>query len=334
MLSRMSTEQLATVADAFGLGELRRSTFLPVGTMNRSWRVDTTTGSYAVKQVLDNNADEMARQHAIATALADKGFPVPRPLRTAAGDALLHLGDDLFSVVEWAEGSHPDCLQLSLAECRDIGVLLGELQLALAGLLPPAPRYATTEVPDPARTFERIDRYLAQIEALEEPDEFDTYVRDRLPERRDLLRRWLPARPPERELGPYGWTHGDFHDNNLLWANGSVQAVIDWDRLRVFLLANELVRSASFMFARGEEPPDLERVSAYAAGYRSVIDLSDEELVAAADVRWWHNLTGLWPLDMRYERCDTSADHLFAQGEKLLTWLCDNRAAFNQALLG
>ncbi|GAB3416847.1 phosphotransferase enzyme family protein [Flindersiella endophytica] len=330
----MGVEQLAGVVSAYGLGELRRSTFLPVGAMNRSWRVDTATGSYAVKHVLDSDAETMARQHTITTALADKGFPIARPLRTETGDSVLRLGDDLFSVVTWAEGEHPDCLQLSREQCRRIGVLLGELQLALAVLLPPTPRNARTTVPDPARTFAEIERYLAQIDALAEPDDFDAYVRERLPERRDLLRRWMPAMPPERELGPYGWTHGDFHDNNLLWANGSVQAVIDWDRLRVHLLANELVRSASFMFARGDEPPDLERVSAYAAGYRSVIDLTDDELAAAADVRLWHNLTGLWPLDMRYDRGDTSADFAFVASSRLLPWWCDNRAAFNLALLG
>lgn len=325
---------LNEVVRAYGLGEFRESTFLPVGAMNRSWRVDTTTGSYAVKHVLDSDAETMVRQHAITTALADKGFPVPRPRRTEAGDSVLRLGDDLFCVVEWAAGEHPNCLQLSRDECRQIGVLLGELQLALAGLLPPTPRYAWTTVPDPARTFADIERYLAHIDTLAEPDDFDSYVRERLPERRDLLRSWLPARPAERELGPYGWTHGDFHDNNLLWANGSVRAVIDWDRLRVFLLANELVRSASFMFARGEEPPDLERVSAYAAGYRSVIDLTGDELAAAADLRLWHNLTGLWPLDMRYDRGDTTADFAFVASCRLLPWWCENRTTFNQALSG
>jgi Ser/Thr protein kinase RdoA (MazF antagonist) len=325
---------LSEVVRAYGLGELRHSTFLPVGAMNRSWRVDTTIGSYAVKQVLDSDVETMVRQHAIAMALADKGFPVPRPLRAEAGDSVLRLGDDLFSVVEWAEGEHPDCLQLSLQECRDIGILLGELQHALASLLPTTPRNARAAVPDPAGTFANIERYLAHIDALAEPDDFDAYVRERLPERRDLLRRWLPARPEERELGPHGWTHGDFHDNNLLWANGSVRAVIDWDRLRVFLLANELVRSASFMFARGDKPPDLERVSAYAAGYRSVIDLTGDELAAAADLRLWHNLTGLWPLDMRYDRGDTSADFAFVASCRLLPWWCDNRQAFNEALLG
>lgn len=325
---------LIDVVHGFGLGELLQTRLLPVGAMNRSWRVDTATGSYAVKQLVDVDAKSSKRQHRIATALADKGFPVPRPLTTPAGESLLERDGERYSVVPWVEGEHPDCLTLTLDECRDLGVLLGELQQALAELLPETPRNAAADVPGVARTHEKIDRFLAQIDALAERDDFDEYVRERLHERRELLRRWLPAKPAEREVGPHGWTHGDFHENNLLWANGSVQAVIDWDRTGVWLLANELVRSASFMFARRGGGPDLERVSAYAAGYRSIVELTDEELRAAADLRWWHNLTGLWPLEWRYERGDTSVDWAFVAGCELLTWWCDNRAMFNDALLG
>ncbi|MFC5831319.1 phosphotransferase enzyme family protein [Nonomuraea insulae] len=320
---------------AYGLGDLERVTPLLMGSMNRSWRADTTTGSYAVKQFLDVDVERALRQHTIAKALADKGFPVPRPVELPDGEPHLMLEGHPYSVVEWADGEHPDCTELSLDECRSIGTLLGELQLALAELLPETPRYGSTPSRDPALAFGQIERYLAQIDALEEPDAFDHDVRDGLHERRDLLRRWLPGRPVEAERGPYGWSHGDFHQNNFLWANGSVSAVIDWDRLRISLLGLELVRSASFMFgAHTSHAPDLRRVSAYATGYRDVIDVTDQDIADAADHRWWHNLTGLWPLDARYERGDTSCDRFFQPSHHLLVWWCDHRAEFTQALLG
>ena len=40
--------------------------------------------------------------------------------------------------------------------------------------------------------------------------------------------------------GQAGWTHGDFHDLQVLWDDGRVSAVLDWDRLGVRRLAAEV----------------------------------------------------------------------------------------------
>lgn len=73
----MNGAAVATVVEAFGLGAATTIEPLPLGFMNRNWRVTTPAGTFAVKQVLDAHAEKVSRQHAATAALAERGFPVP-----------------------------------------------------------------------------------------------------------------------------------------------------------------------------------------------------------------------------------------------------------------
>ena len=97
----------------------------------------------------------------------------------------------------------------------------------------------------------------------------------------------MHLRPDEGALvGPAGWTHGDFHDLNMLWDAGQVSAVLDWGRLGVQPLAGEVVRSATMLFGYGDDRGlDTSRVTAFTCGYRAVVPLAGEQLVDAAHPR-------------------------------------------------
>ncbi|MGH3823633.1 MAG: phosphotransferase enzyme family protein, partial [Pseudonocardiaceae bacterium] len=237
---------------------------LAEGLMNRNWRVRTREGVWAIKQILDIDADSARRQHRITRALADRGLPVPPPRMSPDGDTVVELaGIGVFAALPWVEGVHRDGRDLDLRECRYLGGLLARIRRGLgsdgvADLLPTAPESQVITVTEAAKAKGKIDHYLGLIDARAEPDEFDHLVRRRLVERRDLLERVAYLRPDDtRPVAPIGWVHGDFHDLNLLWSTSQpsrVSAVLDWDRLRCAPLAAEVVRTATLIFGYDLSP--------------------------------------------------------------------------------
>lgn len=320
-------ELVAQVCCWFGLGEPVRVRRVAEGLMNRNWQVVTPAGMVAVKQVADASAAAVRAQHAAVTALARAGLPVPAPVAGTGGVTLLEHPAGLFAVLPWAAGEHRSGLNLSHGECRVLGGLLGSLHEALAGALPPAPGQAAVQVTEVAAARERIGRYLGLASSRRPPDDFDRLAVRRLGQRAALLDNLAHLRPAGQEpAGPAGWTHGDFHDLQVLWEDGQVSAVLDWDRLGVRPLAAEVVRSGTLLFGYGNERGlDTGRVTAFTCGYREVVQLADADLADAAHRLWWERLCDCWQLKWHYERGEKSCDHLFASASALLEWWCAHR---------
>jgi homoserine kinase type II len=326
-------ELLNRVTVAFGLGPVMSAGTIAEGLMNRNWRITTGSGQFAVKQVIDVDAAAARRQHAATAALAAHGLPVPAPLRTTSGDTLADVGGQVYAVTPWADGCHREGPDLSLDEATGLGRLLGDLHTNLAPVMPAAMRKMTVPVAEPATAKDKIDRYAALVAARARPDPMDEYVAAQLQARRALLEQVAHLRPDDHgAVGPCGWTHGDFQHLNVLYRDGAVVAVLDWDRLGVRPYPAEVVRSATLLFGFGDERgPDLARVAAFTAGYRAVVHLSDGEVADAVHRLWWERVCDLWQLRRRYEHDDTSCDQLFRSATALLWWWTSNRDAATAA---
>ncbi|MDX3114964.1 phosphotransferase [Streptomyces sp. B21-097] len=90
--------------------------------------------------------------------------------------------------------------------------------------------------------------------------------------------------------GARGWTHGDFQYRNLLWEGEDLAAVLDWDRVGVRPYEEEAVRTAQVQFGV-DGVFDLDRVSAFVSGYRSVMLVDVTALVDGARRLWWKRMT-------------------------------------------
>ena len=153
--------------------------------------------------------------------------------------------------------------------------------------------------------------------------DFDTAAAAALDHRRVLIGKYADLRPRhETAEGGQGWTHGDFQYRNLLWRDGELAAVLDWDRLAVRPYAEEVVRTAQVQFGVAGVF-DLDRVSAFVGGYRSVVPLDSSALVDGARRLWWKRMTDFWQLEFHYGRGDFSCDELFIADEALLHWWTD-----------
>ncbi|MFF9431938.1 phosphotransferase [Streptomyces sp. NPDC014746] len=207
---------------------------------------------------------------------------------------------------------------------------------AETGSLSAVPPTLTAYVVTPEQTSEKTDRLAVAARADGPGDAFDAAVLVALAKRRVLLAEYAALRPEgDVPAGPYGWTHGDFQYRNLLWAEGELTAVLDWDRLGVRPYAEEVVRTAQVQFGV-EGVFDLERVAAFVSGYRSMVPLEPDALLDAARRLWWKRMTDFWQLEFHYDRGDHSCDDLFIADEALLHWwterLDEVERAFGDAL--
>jgi homoserine kinase type II len=318
---------------AFGLPASCELTVLTAGLMNRNWAVTCGDARYALKQILDVDAEQARRQHTAVTALADAGLPVAVPLASPGGATVVETAGAIWSLAPWIEGEAHPARAWTPVQATVVGELLGELHQALDVCMPAVATVVDAPVTELAKAAARISDYQARIAGLPERDGFDDAAAVALGERAVLLERFADQRPRQGKSGPAGWTHGDFHDLNLLWRDGCISAVLDWDRLGVRAYAAEVVRSATLMFGLGDERGlDLELVAAFAVGYRKAMGLGPEPLADAAERLWWERICDVWQLRRHYESDDTSCDHLFISASALIAWWCEHRGEVTEAL--
>jgi homoserine kinase type II len=319
----LNKDDLLLVSREFGIGAIRDVTFLPSGIMNRNWRIGTTAGTYALKQLRDVPVAVAGRNAVVLDELAVSGLPVCAPLRAAGGDAVLRARAGAYLVSPWAAGSHQPGTGLSLAEVGVLGALVAEIHAELAqqaALGSPGTR-PRARVTDPGTAISKADRLLGLVAARQEVTGFDVTARRLLEERKALVGRHRFSAPRGGDVqGPFGWTHGDLQFRNILRDGGVVSAVLDWDRIAVRPLGEEVARTAQVQFGGEIGYLDLERVAAFTAGYRSVRPLPRADLADAVERLWWKRMTDYWVFEFHYDRDDHGPDGLMEPGEALLAW--------------
>ena len=287
-------KRLAQVCAAYRLGDLRVARYQPIGVINRNWRVDRTTGTYAVKELCDSIATGAHQQHRTMKLLIDRGVPIPEPLEQAGGDPVCAVDGARFTVSRWAPGQHLTGSRNEPGQAETLGDLLGGIHVALGDVLEAGDSAQGIEVSDPGQALSYLDFLLEIIEGKPERDEIDEVALANLTWRRQLLTDPALSAPPGEELGPLGYIHGDFHHNNVLWDEGRISAVLDWDRIRVHSLASELIRTFLLTFG-GDGAIDLSRTAAFVRGYLQRRPMSVSELADAERRMWWLWLCGFWP---------------------------------------
>lgn len=337
--THLPADDLAELIRAYDIDEVLDRQHLTDGLMNVNWRLDTQVGRFALKRVTDVPLDRLRRNLAVLPVLASYGIPVCTPLPTTHGDVIAEVRSGIYCLFSWAAGEHVRGTDLSLTQTSKLGTHLAGLHTALgraadeAGM-PSEPTSVTAEVTEVGRAVQKADRLAEAMSARGAGDAFDRAAGTALAERKILLDKHTHLRP-ERDIpaGPHGWTHGDFQYRNLLWADGELNTVLDWDRLGVRPYAEEVVRTAQVQFGVGGVF-DLERVAAFVAGYRSVIPLASAELLDAARRLWWKRMTDFWQLEFHYDRGDHSCDDLFIADEALLHWWTERLDVVERAFAG
>jgi Ser/Thr protein kinase RdoA (MazF antagonist) len=234
--------------------------------------------------------DGLAEEHGFAAHLRASGLPVPEVLRTSRGGSVVRHAGWTWEVHARGEGNdlYRETLSwqpfFSATHAFSAGATLAAL--ASAGTTYAAPR----RIPQPLVTSWSAIRHSNLLDGL------SAFVADR-PALQRALARWDWKADVARDLAPLhaplaplldqlpeGWTHGDGHASNLLWAqDGSVSAVLDLglcDRTTPVLdLATAIERNAVSWLAPAPEAR-LDMVDALVRGWVSVRPLLDVEAEA------------------------------------------------------
>ncbi|MCG5215478.1 phosphotransferase [Streptosporangium soli] len=327
-LGELSSD-LPIILEAFGLGNVHEMRYLTEGLMNRNWKVITEHGTFVLKRIIDVPLPLARRNLSVLTALANDGVPACPPVTTTSGEPVVKVEERGYCLCPWVEGDHPRGYDLTLAQVGILGAMLGRIHRSLNRPqtdLPDKPASVRAPVPNPITALEEADRFMKTVSSLDAPTAFDAQVTNYLERREVLLEKYSHLQPKGDEpRGPFGWTHGDFQHLNVIWREEAIAGVVDWDRIRVRPFGEEVARSATLLFGSDEGDLDLDRVSAFVNGYRSVIPLSREDLEDAVHRLWWKRMCDYWQLEFHYDRGDHSCDHLFLSSSRCLEWWTSRR---------
>lgn len=225
-----------------------------------------------------SNPARVAFSHQLQLHLASRGYPLPRLLGTRSeNNSMLRLGDRLYELFEYVAG---DPFHKDEKETRSSGRALAILHRLTADFQPGAA--------PPTRGYHGSAAVVTQLEQIRRSSGEESGLAG------GLLERYLDAQRQADCLGFLNWprqvVHGDWHPGNLVFKNGDVAAVLDYDASHIDARVADVASGAlQFSLIRGEAdldawPPEPEerRLGWFLSGYDGVdgCRMSDSELRA------------------------------------------------------
>jgi homoserine kinase type II len=274
---RFGWRELAVVLSHYELGVLEDVRVFPKGSRRApKVKIVARSGEYLLKRRAVGGDDpfRVAFTHTLQLHLADRGFPVPRLLGTRdENNSMLSLEGSIYEMFEYVRGRRFD---RSPEQAAAAGRAMGQLHRLLQDCRP--------SFDAPAGSFHGVEvdahfaRTPASISAVER--DLDVAALTRTCERlRDAYRQ---ADGRVRAAGFDAWTvttiHGDWHPGNLLYRNGQVVAVLDFDSARIEPRLADVANGALQFAMRMREPTepltwpaglDAHRLARFITGYEN-----------------------------------------------------------------
>lgn len=297
--------ELDRVLPAFGTQRIGRATAVSGGTLNGNYRVETPDGPVFARRWRGGmTVDRVNEEHGLLRWVAERGVPIVQPRLTKSGASVFDLDGVLWSVFPWVEGRTTVRGSIDVADAGALGEMHGRVHAVLAEH--PISQGAPWSVPPqsiPWNTAESLADFALIHEravAMDEPEDLiaaiDFHVgllEEALADEEFQARivETSRARPRSEGTGmPAQLTHGDFHDQQMLFGpGGEIVAVNDWEMYRVMPRVWEVIRSVSF--SELYEEPGL---GAYLSGYREHVRLPEEECRLGVEAWWIGRLHARW----------------------------------------
>ncbi|MBC24339.1 MAG: hypothetical protein CMJ32_10545 [Phycisphaerae bacterium] len=237
--------------------------------------IRTERGSLLLKQRARGRFDEerIRMSHEFQFHLGDNGFPVAPLVRTMDGRSWVHENELVFELFRFIDGGRCD---KSPAQTEIAGEILGRLH-SLSVTSPISSDSQHSSFHDSGMLEPAIGRLASSILKVEpgtDPTRIESVALD-------MMSLYRESVAHVSELGFDSWDrsviHGDWHPGNLIFIDGKVIAVIDFDTIREEPLVIDLANGAlqfSSSSIRGASPLswpvsiDLERMAAFIRGYR------------------------------------------------------------------
>ena len=238
------------------------------GQVNRTWRVETARGTVAVRRYHPmRRSPAVAWEHELLEYTAGRGWPVARALPTPEGITVVEYEGSLWSVFPWLEGAtanedHPGVAHIA-------GRLLGRLHRDLEGFpgdgqRPGAGKVWELDVVAESAGAASFNTLLAEFG--EHHSELASSVRR---QRYRTLRELSSLHYPDL---PDRVVHGDFGLWNLLFDDGQLSGVLDFDWCRRDAWATDVAQWIAPFSQR-----DLAVTRSFLEGYQESRPLDDVE---------------------------------------------------------
>lgn len=280
----MTTPQdpLTEVHALFGLASASTER-IQSGRFNEHWRVNAAGQSFVLRRYnAQRTRGAIAFEHGILDALTTTEWPVAAPMRSVDGERVVGHEQRLYALFPHRPGGRGPAHDLAHLEQK--GGFLARLHETLATMDCDEQREGfgrAWELDRPGATFNELLRA------------FGRSHHDLAPVIRAQRYRNL------RELSKLGYgdlpsqvIHGDFTGENLLFADGALTGVLDFDHARVDARAVDLAWS---ILSDCYEPPEdtaiaIEAARSYVSGYAAVAPLYEEEARLVVPLIRAHNL--------------------------------------------
>jgi homoserine kinase type II len=258
------------------------------GTNNTTIIISLNDARWVLRISQNLTAAQVAAEHRLLGRLSRAGLPfaVPEPVPALDGSTVIDTPSGPATVTRWLPGIRPDLADLTML--TRAGEALGQLDQALRDVPPP-------DAPHDWRRANPLEVHPAVPDVLALCADLDAAGVDARPllDAAIEVTRWWDS---PRGQTPSQVVHGDFAASNMLAdpATGAVTAVLDFEISGADLRAQDLV--AALVQTGALDGPDWEdRVAALAAGYRTQVALTDEEIASIPPMVLWRAVgTVLW----------------------------------------
>ncbi|MDB4941402.1 MAG: Homoserine kinase [Labilithrix sp.] len=253
-------DELDALVAAYDLGERRGSRGIAAGTVNTSYQLDLGAGRYFLRLYEEQGFEGAEAEARLLGHLAGAGVPTPPPLVGRDGRAVRLVAGKPAALFRWVDGDMLCLRSVTPAAAREVGAALARTHLA--GPAPGGPPLGPGRF-GPADLVERCDRVASSAD----------------PEARALagrLREQLRASAGARRADlPVGLVHGDLFRDNVLWHEGRIAALLDFESAFTGPFAYDIaVTILSWSF---RDTFDHAIGRAIAEGYRAVRELTAAE---------------------------------------------------------
>jgi Ser/Thr protein kinase RdoA (MazF antagonist) len=229
----------------------------------------------------------MEYEHAILDAADVKDLPVAAPCRTKTGNSFACIGDDIYELFPWIEGIPFD--PGSLSELNSLATTVALFHRSTSAIT--RHKEGQSREDDPDRLVADLVRFVPDAKP-----QFADSIRDRLAVLRDEVHRRYPVLP--RAV-----IHGDLHPGNVLFRDGRVAVLFDFDWANRQERFRDVGDCILFFCADRAEPFDTEdiwsltqamridtaRAATFASGYAGVSQIHRSEIDALPiflSLRW------------------------------------------------
>jgi len=268
VFTKLGSAELDEAASIFGLGAIRTSKAIAAGTINSNYSLETETGSWFVRVNEGKSEVDVAWEARLVDALAAAGVITPPPRHAADGrpyGQLSHVRGKWLSVFPWRVGTHLRPDEVTPGAATAVGAALA--QLHVAGLaLPTAWRRGS--IYDHDHLVGRYSRFEMSLDpqlarAIE-------VVGDELATVGDAAHL--------RRSATHGIIHGDLFRDNVLWSDGALVALLDFEQASGGSLAYDLAVVINDWCWTGS--PRLDLAEAVLQGYQAVRPLTPGDRAA------------------------------------------------------